>query len=136
MRAVTIRSRKYRTAAISHRLDLNQPQKTGGYEGDDCLCLYGSNAEDRGRVRSAVLICYGSHGLFPSQTSAYGEWLINCRKGIWGETSRSFIYLLGGVARTGEDSAAKFRFQRLLLPREVIYQNILNPIPLARLEYL
>jgi len=55
----------YRTAAIPRQLDLSQPQKTEFHGGDDRLCLSGTNAKDRGRVRSPVLICYGSHGLLP-----------------------------------------------------------------------
>jgi hypothetical protein len=55
VQAVTILSRDCRTAAISLRLDLSQPQQTDSHGGNYHLCLYGINANDRGRVRGLCL---------------------------------------------------------------------------------
>ena len=50
-------SGSFRTAAISLRLDLSQPQQTDSHDGDDRLCLYGLYAKYWGRLRSSVLFC-------------------------------------------------------------------------------
>jgi hypothetical protein len=53
---------KVRTAAISLKFLWREPQKTESHGGAVRLCLRGSMAEDRGRVRSSILFCYGRHG--------------------------------------------------------------------------
>ena len=109
VRAVTMIPSSHRTAAISHRLDLSQPHKTNFHGDDDRLCLAGLNAKDRGRVRSSVRFCYGSHGWLPRRTAANGEGLMNPKYSIFAEIPRPLNYLLEGILLTCRNSSTNIK---------------------------